>query len=168
MTLRPVIGAAVLMGLSLNGPAMAREWQFGLGDGIGVAYIEGESGFYALQCTPGDTHWVALLAVAVSGATETFAIDAERAIMIVQADTLPDGLKAEAVTSTAEPGAIGFVAGVAQSWVDEILQSEEMFLVGIAKDADAAAAGDLAVASELSAAGHVEAIESARSHCGMT
>ncbi len=155
------------MATPLTGSALSQEWQFDSGDEAGVAYIGGESGFYALQCFPGDTHWMALLVAPPSEPIEALAANAETAIMIVQTDTLPDGLQAEAVISTAEPGAIGFVAGVAQSWVDEILQSEEMFLVGIAKDADAAIAGDLAVASELSANGHAAAIESARAHCGM-
>src|SRR5690606_41916736 len=66
------------------------------------------------------------------------------------------GLLAEAVISTQQPDAIGFVAGVAQSWVDEILQSEESFIVGIAKDENAANAGDLALVSEFPATGHAD------------
>src|SRR5690606_11686166 len=126
--------ATVLAGLLLAGPAIAGEWLFSSGDESGTAYIQGESGLYALLCYPGDNHWTALLAVPLSETSETIADEAETTTIMLQTDALAYGLLAEAVISTQQPDAIGFVAGVAQSWVDEILQSEESFIVGIAKD----------------------------------
>ena len=160
--------ATVLAGLLLAGPAIAGEWLFSSGDESGTAYIQGESGLYALLCYPGDNHWTALLAVPLSETSETIADEAETTTIMLQTDALAYGLLAEAVISTQQPDAIGFVAGVAQSWVDEILQSEESFIVGIAQDENAANAGDLALVSEFPATGHAQAIESARSHCGMS